>query len=95
MGPCQHGMTRPRVASGGDALQIWRVSSIYNGEPARGGPPAWGLGEKPTTSLRNKEKPCYDMFHRASNLDRFFGTTWATENGRFIFLGMGTSDGPL
>jgi hypothetical protein len=28
--PCHHGMARPQVADGGDALQVWRVAAnIY------------------------------------------------------------------
>jgi len=26
-GPCHNGMARPRVADGGDDLQIWRVAA--------------------------------------------------------------------
>jgi hypothetical protein len=26
VGPCHHGMTRPRVADGGGGLQIWRTA---------------------------------------------------------------------
>jgi len=26
VGPCHHGMTRPRIADGGDGLSMWRVS---------------------------------------------------------------------
>jgi hypothetical protein len=25
--PCHHGMARPQVAGGGDALQVWRVAA--------------------------------------------------------------------
>jgi hypothetical protein len=25
--PCHHGMARPQVADGGDALQVWRVAA--------------------------------------------------------------------
>jgi hypothetical protein len=27
MRPCHHGMARPRVADGGDGLQIWRLAA--------------------------------------------------------------------
>jgi len=27
MGPCHHGMARPRVADGGDGLQIWKIAA--------------------------------------------------------------------
>jgi hypothetical protein len=27
MGPCHHGMVRPRIADGRDGLQIWRVTA--------------------------------------------------------------------
>jgi hypothetical protein len=31
VGPCHHGMARPRVAVGGDGLQLWRVvANIFN-----------------------------------------------------------------
>jgi hypothetical protein len=50
-------MARPRVADGGDGLQIWRVVSIIlnnsRGQPIRGGLPAWWLGVWLTTNREN------------------------------------------
>jgi hypothetical protein len=45
--PFHHGMERPQVVDGGDALQVWRVAAnILNkqsrGQTTGGGPPAWG-----------------------------------------------------
>jgi hypothetical protein len=41
---CHHGMAYPRVADGGDGLQIWRVAAnVWNKQSRtdkiRGGPP--------------------------------------------------------
>jgi hypothetical protein len=36
-------------------------------QTTRGGPPAWGMGEKLTTSHRKKPS-CYEMLHRGSEL---------------------------
>ena len=51
---------------------VWRVAAnIVNkscGQPTRGGPPAWGLGELLTTPHR-KNWPCYEMGTCASDLD--------------------------
>jgi hypothetical protein len=33
--PCHHGMARPRVASGGDSLQIWRVAANILNDQSR------------------------------------------------------------
>jgi hypothetical protein len=42
--------------------------------------PAWNLGEGLTTPHR-KNPNSYQMLRRSSDLDRFSGTTYATENG--------------
>jgi hypothetical protein len=51
--PCHHGMARPQVADGGDALQLWReAANILNKQSQtadKGGPSAWGLGVRLTT----------------------------------------------
>jgi hypothetical protein len=56
VGPCHHGMARPQVADGGDALHFSRaVANILNKQSrTRGGPPAWGLGVGLTTPHRKK-----------------------------------------
>jgi len=63
-------MTRPQVADGGTA-PIWRVaaniSNKQSGQPTRGGPPAWGLGEVLTHRLKNVS--CYETETGASDLD--------------------------
>jgi hypothetical protein len=33
--PCHHGMARPRVADGGDGLQIWKVAAIILNKQSR------------------------------------------------------------
>ena len=43
----------------GGQLRINRISS--RGQPTRGGPPAWGLGEALTTPLREKKKNCSEI----------------------------------
>jgi hypothetical protein len=45
-----------------------------------GGPLSWGLGKGLATPHR-KKTACYEMLHRASDLDGFFGTTYTMENG--------------
>jgi hypothetical protein len=76
--PCHHGMARPRVADGGDSLQIWRAAAnILNIQPRKadsGGPPASGLDER-LTAPHHKKPACYEMLHRASDLNGFFVTT--------------------
>jgi hypothetical protein len=42
-------MARPQVADGGTASYMEE-----SGQPTRGGPPAWGLGELLTTPHRKK-----------------------------------------
>jgi len=46
MGPCHSGMERPRVADGGDGLEIWNVATVVlnniRGRPTRGGLPDLG-----------------------------------------------------
>jgi hypothetical protein len=55
VGPCRHGMARPRVADGGTASEYGGQLRICSrGQPTRGGPPAWGLGEVLTTPHRKK-----------------------------------------
>ena len=61
---------------------VWRVAAnILNnsrGQPTRGGPPDWGLGEVLTTPHRKKVS-CYEIFTRkASDLDWFSGTAKET-----------------
>jgi hypothetical protein len=59
MGPCHHGMARPRVADGGDGLQIWSVAAkcriSSRGKPTSGGPPFCELGKGLTTLHRKKK----------------------------------------
>jgi hypothetical protein len=64
-------MARPRFADGGTASEYGGWLRIYSrGQPTRGGPPAWGLGEVLTT-LHRKKLPCYETLYRASDLDRW------------------------
>ena len=54
------------------------------GEPRRGDPQAWGLGEVLTTPQR-KNWPCYETWAPASYLDWYFGKNWATKRDlRFV-----------
>jgi len=43
VGPCHHGTTRPRVADGGDGLQIWKVVANMLDEKARTADKGWAL----------------------------------------------------
>jgi hypothetical protein len=70
-------MARPRVADGGDGLQIWIIAvNILSKHPwiavDRKCSPVWGLGEGITPSDRKETH--YGMSHRAPDFDRFFGT---------------------
>jgi len=64
-------MARPQVADGGTASRYGgqlRIYSINNrGQPKRGGPPAWGVGDMLETPHR-KKPPRYEMFTVASGL---------------------------
>jgi hypothetical protein len=56
--PCQHGMARPQVADGRDALQPWRAdANIYNKQSrtaGKGWSSSLGLGVGLTTLHRKK-----------------------------------------
>jgi hypothetical protein len=39
--PCQHGMARPQVADGGDALQLWRVAANILNKQSRTAERGW------------------------------------------------------
>ena len=56
-----------------DWLRIYRIHS--GGQPTGGDPPSWGLEEVLTINLC-KILRCYEIFHKASDLDWFFGTMW-------------------
>jgi hypothetical protein len=77
-------MARPPVADVGDSLQMWRVvANILNEQPQtadKGWSSCLVLGEGLTTPHR-KEPTYYEMLHGVSNLDGFFATTLAMENG--------------
>jgi hypothetical protein len=74
-------MARSRVANRGDGLQIWRLGkTILNKKSMtadRGWSTSLGVGEGLTTS-RSKNHTCYEMLHRGSDLDEFFGTILLT-----------------
>jgi hypothetical protein len=55
--PYHHGMVRPQVVDGWDALQVRKLRIYWissRGQSRRGGPPAWGLGMRLTTPHRKK-----------------------------------------
>jgi hypothetical protein len=39
--PCRHGMARPQVADGGDALQVWRVAANMFNKQSRTADKEW------------------------------------------------------
>jgi len=47
------GMARLQIADEGDGLQVWRVSGNSRGQPIRGGPQVWKLGEGLTPHRKN------------------------------------------
>jgi hypothetical protein len=69
VGPCPHGMARPRIVYAGDGLQIWRVAAIMLNKQSRtadkGWSQPWGLSERLIT-LNPKKQVCYEMSNRAS-----------------------------
>jgi hypothetical protein len=48
------------------------ILNKYHGQTTRGGPTAWGLGVRLTTSHCKKEY-CYENSERVSDLERLFG----------------------
>jgi hypothetical protein len=63
VGPCHHGIMRPRIVDGGDGFQIWRtVANITNKQPRevdKGWSSSFGVG---LTTLRLKKQfvmKCY------------------------------------
>jgi hypothetical protein len=74
--PCHHGMAHPRVADGGDSLQIWRVAvNILNKQlqtADKGWSSSLGLGVCLTTS-HHKKYASYERSQEALDLNRFFG----------------------
>jgi len=69
MGPSHHGTVLPQIADGGTASNMAGSSEYVNrGQPTRGGTPARGLGEVPTTP-RRKNWHNHVTFTRATGLD--------------------------
>jgi len=70
---CHHSTGHPQVADRDD-LQVWRIPmNILNKQSqSRGGLPAWWLGEGLTTYC--KKSACYEMLHKALDLDGLFET---------------------
>jgi hypothetical protein len=56
--PCHHGMARPQVADGGDALQVWRVAANILNNQSRTADKRWsssfGVGREANNSHRKK-----------------------------------------
>ena len=72
---CHHPMAHSLVADGGMASNMdWRGGELLiylisnRGQPTRGGPPDWGLGEVPTTP-HPENWPCFKTDTCASGLD--------------------------
>jgi hypothetical protein len=72
---------RPRVAGGGDGLRLWSVAANILNKIARKAEKEWSssleVGRGDNSSL--KKTACYEMSHRAKELDGVFGTTQATK----------------
>jgi hypothetical protein len=54
---CHHGMARPQVADGGDALQFWRAAANILNEQSLTADNGWSSGwrvERASTSRRTK-----------------------------------------
>jgi hypothetical protein len=65
VGPCYHGMARPRVAGGGDGLQIWRVAANILKKQSQ-------TADRGLITLRCKEATYYEMLHGTSELAACF-----------------------
>jgi hypothetical protein len=65
LGPCHHGVARPRIADTGDGLQIWRVTANILNKQSHTADKGWssssGLDERLTTHHRKKQlvTKCY------------------------------------
>jgi hypothetical protein len=77
LGPFQHGIARPRVADGGDGLQIWRVAANMLNKQSRTADIGWyssvGVGRGANKSSPYKATR-YEMCHRASDLEGWLKT---------------------
>jgi hypothetical protein len=77
-------MECPQVVDGRDDLHIWRVTANILDKHLLTADTVWssnfGVGLGANNSLPQKPT-CYEMLHRASDLNVFFGMIWATENG--------------
>jgi hypothetical protein len=62
MGPCHHGMARPRVVEGGDGLKIWRVATNILNKQSRTADKGWfsslEVGRGADNSLPSKTLSC-------------------------------------
>jgi hypothetical protein len=55
-------------SSGYETLREYATGIVSSfGQPTRGDPPAWGLGEE-LTNLHRKKLACYEMLYRISGL---------------------------
>jgi hypothetical protein len=74
VGPCYYGMAHSQIADG-DGLQIWRVTANVLNKHLQTADEGWsfslGLAEGLTTHHR-KKSACYEVSHKASELDRFW-----------------------
>jgi hypothetical protein len=57
------GTARPRVADGGDGLQIWRVAANILNKQSRTADEGWSSSEVLTTHHRKKKKACYEILY--------------------------------
>jgi len=84
--PCHHGMARPRVAGGGDGLQIWRVATSILDKWSRTADKLWssrsgvGVGRGLTTPHRTKTTLLRNVW-RDLRIRRILWNDLATENG--------------
>jgi hypothetical protein len=75
--PSHHGVSRPQVADTDDGLQIWKVDVNIFSKRSRIADKGWSSNlcvDQGIKFPRRKMSAYYDMLHRASDLDGFFGT---------------------
>jgi hypothetical protein len=84
VGPCHHGIAPSQVTDGGDGLQTWRVSANILNEQSRtadrGWPSSFGVG-RDTNNPQLSKVARKEIFNTVLEMDGFFGTNQAPENG--------------
>jgi hypothetical protein len=75
-------MACPTTSDGGESLQIWRVAANILNKQSQTADMGWsssmaGVCGGNISIIKKTKQVCYEMLHRASDLDGFFGMTKA------------------